>query len=267
MRRPRSGQAGPPTWQAGTGIDHQSCLRSVVVLGAFTTWRASSSQLDEVQSQRLERLVAEARTNIAALPAAPALSDAVKAVGPLLGVFWPSRPDLAGITAEAVEQLRIAAMHRPPSVAQCRQLVARLDSHQPLTGKSPALANSYAFVRPMPKTAAAVSISVVMPSARMASWVQLFRFGRVMVVVRLRCHPRSPGSPMASRSLWNPQWHGARHPKKLTGVDQDVTAWFGKAAVRRSTCRMGSRAMSQRNNLAASPLNCQGRSVPSDDDE
>src|SRR5690242_296910 len=41
-----------------------------------------------------------------------------------------------------------------------------------VTGNSPVLASSYALLRPMPRMAPAVAMSVVMPSWRMASGVQ-----------------------------------------------------------------------------------------------
>lgn len=46
------------------------------------------------------------------------------------------------------------------------------------TGNSPWRAISYALVRPMPRTAPAVTMSVVVPSARTASTVQVARFTR-----------------------------------------------------------------------------------------
>lgn len=70
---------------------------------------------------------AAAGTAVAGLDPGAPLQAVVAAVSPILGQWWPDRPAAAEALRAAVEQLRVAAMHRPGLVRTARQLTSHGD--------------------------------------------------------------------------------------------------------------------------------------------
>ncbi len=98
---------------------------TAAVLAEFDAWRASPTWRNDDFGRRLTRAVETVRAALAGMSDRDDLDAVVAAVLPVLGEFWPSWPTpYAPATAAAVERLRYAAMHRPPTVRQARWMAA-----------------------------------------------------------------------------------------------------------------------------------------------
>jgi hypothetical protein len=73
------------------------------------------------------------------LPGDAPLPAVVAAVGPILGKWWPDRPETAAALHEAVERLRDVAMHKTSLVRDARKITSHGDwwPHEPGAGATP----------------------------------------------------------------------------------------------------------------------------------
>ncbi|MGI5243060.1 hypothetical protein [Dactylosporangium sp. CA-139066] len=100
---------------------------AAAVFDALDAWRARPAWSNDGVGTRLVQIVASTRTALAALPDGAGVTATVNAVRPLLGAYWPGRPEPAAAAAAAVERLRAAALHRPPGIVQARSMLAARD--------------------------------------------------------------------------------------------------------------------------------------------
>ncbi|GAA4460975.1 hypothetical protein GCM10023170_063140 [Phytohabitans houttuyneae] len=94
------------------------------VAAAARAWTSSAGRSLVARERGLAALVEEVEARMAAQPAGEggaAVLAAIETVQPLLGEWWPDRPQEAARLHAAVEQLRRAAMHTPTLVAHCRR--------------------------------------------------------------------------------------------------------------------------------------------------
>lgn len=103
-----------------TGIADAMCE----VATAARAWTSRAGRSLDVRERGLATLVEEVEARMAALPSGEdeaAVHAAIQTVQPLLGQWWPDRPEEAATLHAAVECLRRAAMHTPTLVAHCRR--------------------------------------------------------------------------------------------------------------------------------------------------
>jgi hypothetical protein len=81
----------------------------------------------------------QAASSAEALPDDASLPAVVAAVGPILGQWWPDRPQTAAALHEAVERLRHVAMHQTSLVRAARRITSHGDwrPHDPGGGATP----------------------------------------------------------------------------------------------------------------------------------
>jgi hypothetical protein len=112
---------------------------AAAVLELAETWRRGEGWPHGPMDRDTYASAAAAGKALTELPADAALPAVVAAVSPILGQWWPDRPDTAAALHEAVERLRHVAMHRTSLVRDARKITSHGDwrPHDPGPGATP----------------------------------------------------------------------------------------------------------------------------------